>query len=152
MEGIDGDTIIRIGIHPSISDGSIVDGENLDSLLVCLFCPINKFLQVAEVAHTEATFTTEREYRDSGTCHLARHRVELYFHFLCQEDFTLAQIIDIQMSVFTCFPFFHVSVFSVYGYKFIFQGEGQVSGREGSYPFVRLDFFHADEAARCPIT
>ena len=90
VESVDGDTIIRIGVYPRVGDGSIVNRENLDGLLVCLFCPVHQLLQVAEVAHTEATFATEREYRDSGTCHLARHRAELYFHFLSQEDFTLA--------------------------------------------------------------
>ena len=61
MQGIDADGVVRIGILPGMSDVRIVDGEYLQHALLRLGAPVDHQLQVAEVAHAEATLAAERE-------------------------------------------------------------------------------------------
>ena len=62
MESIDRDAVIRIRVCPSMRHGGVVDGQNLYSLLVSGYRPINHTLQITEVAYTKALFRTKGEY------------------------------------------------------------------------------------------
>ena len=55
------------------------------------------------------------------------------------------------MAVIAHFPFFDLACAGIDSYKLEFQREFQILDRKGGYPFIGLDFFHADGAIRIPV-
>ena len=55
--------VIGIGVVPAAVGRRVVDGQHLYDLHARLLAPVHQTAQVAEVAHAEGVFTTQREHR-----------------------------------------------------------------------------------------
>ena len=67
MQGEDADCRIRIGVGPCVCGRGVVDRQDLQHLLVGLSNPVYHHLQVAEVAHSEASLRAQREHGNQGS-------------------------------------------------------------------------------------
>ena len=55
MQGIDADAVVGIAVLPRAGGVGVVDGQHLQDALAGLRTPVDHQLQVAEVAHAEAS-------------------------------------------------------------------------------------------------
>ena len=59
VEGINGDTVVRIRVRPRMRHGGVVDGQNLYSFLPGAYRPVYHTFEVAEIAYAETLLGAE---------------------------------------------------------------------------------------------
>ena len=106
-----------------MSYGCIIDGQDLYRSLVCKNGPVDKFLQITEIAYSKATFTSKREYGNSGSCNPCLLDVELYFYFFRNDDLFGMYLITVDHSIVMKFPLLNLFSLCIAGYKLIFHWE-----------------------------
>ena len=60
--------VIGIRVAPVVRGRCIVDGQNLDDLHTCDHSPVDKALQITEIAYAIRTLCSQREDRNGHTC------------------------------------------------------------------------------------
>ena len=149
MESIDGDRVIRIRIHPRSRNCGVVDGQNLQRLLLSRHCPVHHFLQISEVAHTLTTFAAEREDRNGSTCHTWVNVGEIKFYFRRKIVHTFSEFRHHQQAIVAAFPFCHLAI-AVYRHKFVVIGFSKLLRIESQLPVVGCHFFKNDSPCGLP--
>ena len=66
MEGKRGVGVVGIRVGPRMGHRCVVDGQDLEEFLSRHYSPVNHFLKVEEIAHTEVILGP---YREHGDCH-----------------------------------------------------------------------------------
>ena len=104
MQRVDADRVVRIAVLPGVGHVRIVDGQHLQHALAGLGTPVDHLLQIAEVAHSEAAFTAQREDGDDGTCTLPRIDGEESLRQLVDDHLALLELRDGHRAVHSCLP------------------------------------------------
>lgn len=160
VERIDGDAVVGIRIRPLSRQRGIVDGENLDSLLLGFVRPVHQHLQVAEVAHAAASFRAEGEYGDGAAGNPVGSVVKEYFRLHGQISLSALQRLERESAVGTCFPSFHGTSLFLDSHEFVFKRKLQVEASSvrchtlGCTSFIRSgrQYSQLPRAAQLPMT
>ena len=63
MEGKGRDDVIRIRVAPGVAGRRIIDGQQLNGLHACSYCPVDHSAKITEIAHTIRMLASKRENR-----------------------------------------------------------------------------------------
>ena len=131
--------------------GRIVDGQNLNHLLVRTYSPVDHAFQITEITDSETLFRFQREHRNSYTRSLPCRNIKISVSVGNHERFVRLYFRVCQVAVGIIFPTVHFLFQLVVKNEFIFQRIFEFACIQFHLPFREVGVTHQNGLFRIPV-